>query len=112
MERRELIQQRAEAVLDQAIAERQEWALALGDTPTEARATAAWRRHAQTVAAYRDRYGITTRTPLGPAADSDVQTIDVARAKAALTRLRDLASTEGHNDPSRTARREGASRSL
>ncbi|MBD8054467.1 relaxase domain-containing protein [Rhodococcus ruber] len=111
-QRRELIQQRADAVLDQAVSERQEWALALGDAPTEVTAAAAWRRQAQTVAAYRDRYGIATRTPLGPAADSDVQKIDAARAKAALTRLRDLGSTEGHDDPSRTARREGASRGL
>ena len=112
MERRELIQQRAGAVLDQAIRERQEWAVALGDAPAEVKAAAAWRRQAQTVAAYRDRHGITTRTPLGPAPDSDVQKIDAARAQAALTRLRDLASTGGYDDPSRTARREGTSRGL
>jgi hypothetical protein len=64
------------------------------------------------VAAYRDRYGITTRTPLGPAPDSDAQKIDAARAKAALARLRDLASVDGSDDPSRTVRREGASRGL
>ena len=108
----QLIQQRAEAVLNQALSERQEWALALGDAPAELEAAAAWRRQAQTVAAYRDRYGITTRTPLDPAPDSDAQKIDAARAKAALARLRDLASTEGHDDPSRTVRREGASRRL
>lgn len=95
MERRELIQQRAEAVLDQALSERKEWALALGDAPTEARAAAAWRRHSKTVAAYRDRYGITTRTPLGPAPDSDAQKLDAARAKIVLARLRDLASIQG-----------------
>lgn len=111
-ERRELIQQRGEAVLDQAISERQEWALALGDAPAEVKAAAAWRRQAQTVAAYRDRYSITTRTPLGPAPDSDVQKIDAARAKAALARLRDLTGAEGRDDPARTARREGASRGL
>ncbi|PPG30793.1 hypothetical protein C5E10_11695 [Pseudoclavibacter sp. RFBG4] len=111
-ERRELIQKRAEAVFDQAIAERQEWVLALGDTPAEPRAAAAWKRQARTVAAYRDRYGITMRTPLGSAPDSDAQKIDAARAKAALARLRDLASSDGQNEPSRTARREGASRGL
>jgi conjugative relaxase-like TrwC/TraI family protein len=111
-ERRELIGQRAEAVLDQAIAERQEWALSLGDTPAETRAAAAWKRQARTVAAYRDRYGITTRTPLGPAPDSDAQKIDAARAKAALARLRDLAGVDGSDDPSRTVRRESASRGL
>lgn len=111
-DRRDLIQQRAEAVLDQALTERQEWSLALGDTPADARAAAAWKRQARTVAAYRDRYGITTRTPLGPAPDSDAQKIDAARAKAALARLRDLTSVEGSNDPARTVRREGASRDL
>ncbi|WP_176387171.1 AAA family ATPase, partial [Leucobacter sp. 7(1)] len=111
-ERRELIQQRAEAVLDQALAERQEWVLALGDTPAEPRAAAAWKRRARTVAAYRDRYGITTRNPLGPAPDTDAQKIDAARAKAALARLRDLAGVEGNDDLSRTVRREVASRAL
>ena len=111
-ERRELIQHRAEAVLDQALTKRQEWVLALGDTPTETRAAAAWKRQARTVAAYRDRYGITRRTPLGPAPDSDAQKIDAARAKAALAKLRDLAGTEGSDSPSRAARREGASRGL
>ena len=112
MERRELIQQRAEAVLDQAIAGRQEWVLALGGAPAETRAAAAWKRQARTVAAYRDRYGITTRAPLGPAPDGDAQKIDAARAKAALARLRDLAVVEGSDDPSRMVRREGASRGL
>jgi conjugative relaxase-like TrwC/TraI family protein len=111
-ERRELIQQRAEAVLDQAIAERQEWVLAFGETPADASAAAAWKQQARTVAAYRDRYGATTRTPLGPAPDSDAQKIDAARARAALARLRDLAGVDGSDDPSRTARREGASRGL
>ncbi|MCO5294422.1 MAG: relaxase domain-containing protein [Homoserinimonas sp.] len=111
-ERRELIQQRAEAVLDQAITEQQEWVLALGDTPAETGAAAAWKRQARTVAAYRDRYGITTRTPLGPAPDSDAQKIDAARAKAALARLRDPVGFAGSDGPSRAARREGASRGL
>lgn len=111
-ERRELIEQRAVAVLDQAFTGQQEWALALGGVPAETRSAAAWKQQARTVAAYRDRYGITTRTPLGPAPDSDAQKIDAARARAALARLRDLAGTEGHDDPSRTVRREGASRGL
>lgn len=111
-ERREQIQQRTEAVLNQALAERQEWVFALGDAPAEPRAAAAWKRQARTVAAYRDRYGITTRTPLGPARDSDAQKIDAARAKAALARLRDLASSDSQDAPSRVTRREGASRGL
>ncbi|WP_156198659.1 MobF family relaxase [Actinotalea caeni] len=111
-ERRELIEERAVAVLDQALTERQEWALVLGSTPAEARAATTWKQQARTVAAYRDRYGITTRTPLGPAPDSDAQKIDAARARAALARLRDFDGAEGHDDPARMVRREGASRGL
>lgn len=110
-ERRELIQQRAEAVLDQAITERQEWVLAFGDSPAETRAVAAWKRQARTVAAYRDRYGITTKTPLGPAPDSDAQKIDAARAKAALARLQDLRSEKSVGQ-AQVKHREGASRGL
>lgn len=41
----------------------------------------------RTVAAYRDRYGITNdRTPLGPSPESTSQKIDVIRARAALNR--------------------------
>lgn len=111
-ERRELIEQRAEAVLDQAFSERQEWALALGGEPAEPRDAEGWRRQARTLAAYRDRYGITTKTPLGPVPDSDAQKIDAARAKTALTLLRDLAGSDGTYDPSRTVRREGPRRGL
>lgn len=111
-ERRELIEHRANAVLDQAINERQEWALVLGEEPDGAKTAAVWRRQARTVAAYRDRYGIATRTPLGPAPEGDAQKLDAARAKTALARLRDLAGAEGHDGPARTVRRESASRGL
>ncbi|WP_449280589.1 MobF family relaxase [Leucobacter sp.] len=111
-ERHELIEQRAEATLDRALTDREEWALTLGKQPAERGVAAVWRRQARTVAAYRDRYGITTRTPLGPAPDGDAQKIDAARAKAAITRVRDLASAEGHDDSSRSVRREGTSRGL
>lgn len=56
-ERRELIEQRANEILDRAVSEKQDWALGLGESPAEQRATATWRREARTVAAYRDRYG-------------------------------------------------------
>lgn len=93
IERRDLIRQRAAAILDQAVTEAQDWVLALGETPGDARAAATWRQHARTVAAYRDRYGITTKTPLGPAPDNDAQKIDAARAAAALSKLRNITAT-------------------
>ena len=107
-ERRELIEQRADAILDRAISEKQDWALGLGEPPVEPRAVAAWNRQAITVAAYRDRYGITAKTPLGPAPDSDAQKIDAARAAAALVRLRDIAAQASEPD---TRRPQGRDRS-
>lgn len=111
-ERRELIRQRADAVLDQALTARHEWTQELGKVPDEAKAAALWRQQARTVAAYRDRYGITTPTPLGPAPDSDAQKIDSARAKSALARLRDLTDSEPGEDAARSVHRSGAGRVL
>ena len=107
-ERRELIEQRADAILDHAVSKNQDWAVALGVRPTELRAVAAWNRQARTVAAYRDRYGITAKTPLGPAPDSDAQKLDAARAAAALARLRDMAAQA--SEPA-TRRAQGRDRS-
>lgn len=89
-ERRELIRQRADAVLDKAVLERQDWAVSVGGEPAEADAAESWRRQARTVAAYRDRYNITGDEPFGAAPDSDAQKIDFARANAALVRLKNL----------------------
>ena len=83
-ERRELIETRANALLDRARIEGEEWIAALGAEPKRARAAQTWRRAARTVAAYRDRYGITGPTPLGAEGESDAQKIARARAAAAI----------------------------
>ncbi len=107
-ERRDLIEARADALLDTALAEHQSWTRALGAQPKQTRTATAWRRAARTVAAYRDRYGIADSTPLGAQAESDAQKIDAARAHAALDRARHLAESErGEREP---ARRTGAER--
>jgi len=93
-ERRDLIETGADALLDTALTEHQDWTMALGTTPKPARTAAAWRQAARTVAAYRDRYGITDTAPLGTLADSDAQKVDAARARAALDRARNLAAAE------------------
>jgi conjugative relaxase-like TrwC/TraI family protein len=100
-ERRDLIEQRADVILDRAVSEKQDWVLALGTSAIEPRARAMWRSQARTVAAYRDRYGITAKSPLGPAPDSDAQKIDAARAAAALVRLRDIAAQASEPDARR-----------
>lgn len=83
-ERRDLIETRADALLDQALTEHQDWTTALGTPPSDGQTVADWRRYARIVAAYRDRYNITDPTPLGALAESTAQKIDAARARQAL----------------------------
>lgn len=90
-ERRDLIQDRAEVCLDTALADAEPWIATLGTAPTTAREAALWRQHAIVVAAYRDRYRITTTSPLGAESDSAAQRIDAARARSALDRAGELA---------------------
>ena len=110
-ERRDLIETRADALLDTALTEKQTWTNALGVPPKDAKTVATWRRLARTVAAYRDRYGITDPTPLGTPAENDAEKIDAARAKAALDRARSLARGAGE-EPQRRPEREPVRRSL
>lgn len=86
-ERRDLIEARADAVLDTALTSRDPWTRALGTLPKEQQAVVRWRRDARTIAAYRDRYRITETSPLGPAPETDAQKLDRSRAEAALRRI-------------------------
>ncbi|MBT2498567.1 relaxase domain-containing protein [Agromyces sp. ISL-38] len=90
-ERADLIEQRARALVDEALAAGDAWLRALGAEPRGA-ASETWRRYACTVAAYRDRYGVVGGTPLGVAPPaSDTQRADAARAGVALEAARHLA---------------------
>ncbi|MER7523463.1 MobF family relaxase [Microbacterium oxydans] len=107
-ERRELIENRADALLDTALTDKHEWITKLGTPPKQSRAVRAWRYSARTIAAYRDRYGITGSSPLGAPAESEAQKIDVTRARAALDRAQNLAQD---NQPEQEqARRTAAQR--
>ncbi|GAA2011470.1 MobF family relaxase [Brevibacterium samyangense] len=88
-ERRELIEGRADAVLDTAREAAEPWTRPLGEPSRDPRKAAAWRRHALTVAAYRDRYGLSEDMPLGPVPDNSAQKIDRTRAETALRQLAD-----------------------
>ena len=90
-ERRELIEARADAVLDTARNAGEPWTRSLGEPPGDSHKAAAWRRHARTIAAYRDRYAIAEATPLGPAPEDAAQKIDTARARTALERAQVIA---------------------
>ncbi|MGE9809570.1 MobF family relaxase [Janibacter sp. G1551] len=109
-ERRVLIEQRAVACLDTALTNAEPWLKTLGAPPPEPQESSRWRRYATVIAAYRDRYSITTTSPLGTA-ESTRQKIDEARAQAALTQARRITNPTQNADPRRTGR-ESVGRTL
>jgi conjugative relaxase-like TrwC/TraI family protein len=86
-ERSGLIEARVSVVLDEALRVGAAWTEALGVIPHPTMAIA-WRRHARTVAAYRDRYAIVGASPLGPGPSAVAQLRDATRARAALEAAR------------------------
>ena len=83
-ERRELIEQRADAILDADLDRHELWTEELGEPPADEAGQVRWQHAARTIAAYRDRYGISDDTPLGPRPESAAQKMDHARAGRAL----------------------------
>lgn len=105
-ERRALIEERADAVLDRDIAAGAPWVASLGTEPGDSRARASWRRSARVVAAYRDRYRVTAETALGPTPEATVQRIDRSRAEVAVNSLSAILVTQKMSlQPRRIARR-------
>jgi conjugative relaxase-like TrwC/TraI family protein len=90
LERRALLEERAAAVLDEALHAGERWTRSLG-VPPQGSGRVAWRRHACTVAAYRDRYDIVGPTVLRPPPQSTAQRLDAGRARAALDAAQRLA---------------------
>ncbi len=107
-ERRDLIETRTNVLLDTALTEKHEWIMKLGVQPKQARTARAWRNAARTIAAYRDRYGVTGLAPLGARAETETQKLDAARARAALDRAQNLAQPE--QPEQERARRTGPQR--
>lgn len=89
-ERRELMEDRATALAERAINEREPWVAAVGLPPQDA--DASWDAQIRTVAAYRDRYDITGAHPLGSMPESITQRADRERAAAALRRVQQSVS--------------------
>lgn len=71
-----LMDQRVDQLLDRAARADAPWLAALGPRPTSQQAAAAWEAALRSVAAYRDRYGVTTSDVLGPVAVGDTQRDD------------------------------------
>jgi hypothetical protein len=93
-ELRDLIEQRAAALAGQAIQEDRPWVRRLGPPPADPSRRAAWEQEVRTIAAYRDRHGITGSDPLGPAPSGQGQRLDYQRADTAARRARATTSDQ------------------
>ncbi len=105
-ERRQLIERRARSLVETATAQREPWLRHLGSVPQNWHSRDRWVRTATTVAAYRDRYRITTTDPLGPDAANELQRADAARARAAMNRLRLVRALDPGTATSRPVQRD------
>jgi hypothetical protein len=93
-ELRDLIEQRAAFLARQAVQEGQPWMRRLGPLSTDRARQAVWEQQVRTIAAYRDRHGITGSDPLGPTPSGQGQRLDHQRADAAARRAQAVASDE------------------
>lgn len=105
-ERAHLIEERASALVDSAVASGERWITSLGPIPVDTARVGAWRHQARIVAAYRDRYGVFEDDALGAPARSPNQRMDAAAAAVARDRAiwlsRADAPAQPHRAPSRT----------
>jgi hypothetical protein len=86
-ERRDLIEQRARSLAEEAVDANEPWVRRLGDPPIDRGDRQRWDQALLTVAAYRDRYRVQGPSALGARPVSDTQRLDQARALAAVRRV-------------------------
>jgi hypothetical protein len=84
IERQELMEERAAALAEAAVAQRASWVRRLGQPPADPATRERWLEQVRVVAAYRDRYGVEGQTPVGADVRTDVQGLDAARARQAV----------------------------
>ncbi len=86
-ERAALIERRVTDIVQRAIHDHEPWLAPLGPEPGDTRARRTWQTAARTIAAYRDRHGISSAAPLGTEpVTTDAQAVDAARSATALRR--------------------------
>ncbi|GAA1863955.1 MobF family relaxase [Myceligenerans crystallogenes] len=84
-ERERRIEERSDHLVTRAQRDGEPWLARLGPKPTHPHGRHAWHAAARTIAAYRDRYGITGAIPIGTGlVATTAQAADQARAAAAL----------------------------
>lgn len=108
-ERAHLIEDRALALAESAVDIDERWLKRFGPPPDDDAERQRWLREVATVAAYRDRYGITARTVLGEEPATEVQRRDAGRAEQAVRRARVIAKADAADIQHRRVVRRGAS---
>jgi conjugative relaxase-like TrwC/TraI family protein len=83
-ERKHLIEDRARALAEEAVERRLAWLRRLGPPPTELSARESWLSEVSTVAAYRDRYSISSDVPAGSRSTNQAQESERRRALEAV----------------------------
>ena len=102
----EEIEQRADALTEQALQQNQPWVASLGPTPSDPARRATWQQQIRTVAAYRDRYRLSETDPLGQAPTSQGQRLDHQRAALAARRAQAAANQSVARQRTRDQRTE------
>jgi conjugative relaxase-like TrwC/TraI family protein len=97
-ERADAMNRRARTLAEQAAANDAVWTRLLGPPPAEPTRHAAWMREIATIAAYRERWGVTGRDPINADRASIEKAGHESRAEAAAGRAARLADTSSRAD--------------
>lgn len=108
-ERARLIEDRAIVLAESAVDTDAGWLKRLGPAPDADAERERWLRGVATVAAYRDRYGISAQAVLGDEPATEAQRRDAGRAEQAIRRARAIAKAEAAELDHRRVFRPGAS---
>lgn len=108
-ERAHLIEGRALELAASAVETDAAWLKRLGAAPENDAERRRWMRDVATVAAYRDRYGITARSELGEEPATLAQRRDAGRAEQAIRRARSTSKAEVAQIDHRRVLRRGTS---
>jgi conjugative relaxase-like TrwC/TraI family protein len=98
-ERKHLIEDRARALAEEAVEKRPAWLRRLGPPPSERSARESWLSEVSTVAAYRDRYGISSDLPAGSRSTNQAQESERRRALEAARATANHADRSGRSRP-------------
>jgi conjugative relaxase-like TrwC/TraI family protein len=94
-ERKALIEYRARALAERALARGELWIRRLGHQPSGTEDSELWLVAASAVAAYRDRYRLDRDLPIGGSAATDAQRAERQRALRAMRKASALATADG-----------------